>query len=208
MEENRRAYNIWAEQYDTNTNRTRDVEALALRSVLKQIRFVNVLEIGCGTGKNSEWLVQHAKHVVAVDFSEEMLANAKRKVQASNISFIKADIASEWTFTTQQFDLLTFSLVLEHIENLEFIFKQASNSLCAGGHIYIGELHPYKQYQGTVARFDKEGERVELQCFKHHFSEFLQLAKQHNFTLIDFNERFDNDDKTGIPRIMTMLLQR
>ena len=53
----REAYNKWSEQYDTNINRTRDLEAVALRKTLSVIPFKRCLEIGCGTGKNTEWLV-------------------------------------------------------------------------------------------------------------------------------------------------------
>jgi len=54
------AYNSWASQYDTDENKTRDLEAKALREVFSIISFNTVLEIGCGTGKNSEWLLQKA----------------------------------------------------------------------------------------------------------------------------------------------------
>lgn len=50
------AYNQWSEQYDSNENKTRDLEAIALREMLGKIQFENCLEIGCGTGKNTEWL--------------------------------------------------------------------------------------------------------------------------------------------------------
>lgn len=74
----RESYNEWAVQYDTNANKTRDMEAVALRQMLSKITFKNVLEIGCGTGKNSIWLDEQANHLTAVDFSEKMLAKAKK----------------------------------------------------------------------------------------------------------------------------------
>jgi ubiquinone/menaquinone biosynthesis C-methylase UbiE len=45
------SYNRWASQYDTNTNRTRDLEATALRELLSAARPERILEMGCGTGK-------------------------------------------------------------------------------------------------------------------------------------------------------------
>ena len=76
------AYNSWASQYDTNENKTRDLEAKALRNVLSTISFATVLEIGCGTGKNTEWLLQKEAQVTAVDLSEEMLSKAKQKIRS------------------------------------------------------------------------------------------------------------------------------
>jgi len=73
------SYNYWAEQYDTNDNKTRDLEAIALRKTLSNISFDTVLEVGCGTGKNTVWLLEKTKQVTAIDLSEEMLAKAKQK---------------------------------------------------------------------------------------------------------------------------------
>jgi ubiquinone/menaquinone biosynthesis C-methylase UbiE len=123
----KQAYNIWADQYDSNSNKTRDLEAISLRTTLADLSIDNCLEIGCGTGKNTEWLVGKAKQVTAVDFSDEMLAKAKGKIKADNVQFVQADITESWAFAHKQYDLVTFSLVLEHIENLEDIFKKLSN---------------------------------------------------------------------------------
>ena len=47
------AYNIWANQYDTNENRTRDLDKKSTIETLSKYEFENVLELGCGTGKNT-----------------------------------------------------------------------------------------------------------------------------------------------------------
>jgi len=204
----RQAYNSWAAQYDTNKNNTRDLEAHALRYALAGMSFDNCLEIGCGTGKNTEWLIQKAELVTAVDLSEGMLAKAKEKITSGRVFFKQADIAESWTFRKGLYDLISFSLVLEHIENLNHIFKEVSASLIAGGHVYIGELHPFKQYAGTKARFDTENGRHVVACFNHHISDFIQIAKKHRLVLIDINEFFDNNDRNEIPRIMTIILRK
>ncbi|PTX19446.1 methyltransferase family protein [Pontibacter mucosus] len=202
------AYNRWAPQYDTNKNRTRDLEAMALRATLGSIAFDRCLEIGCGTGKNTEWLVRRALQVTAVDLSEQMLERARKKVSSNKADFILADITQNWSFVAQPYDLVSFSLVLEHIADLEHTFKQAALALNHGGYVYIGELHPFKQYSGTKARFDTEEGRQEVECYTHHVSDFVQAARRHGLKLVDVNEYFDNNDRTGIPRILTILLQK
>ena len=57
----RQAYNLWSKQYDENINKTRDLEARAFRETLESYDFKYCLEIGCGTGKNTEWLLQKAE---------------------------------------------------------------------------------------------------------------------------------------------------
>lgn len=123
------AYNRWSEQYDTNSNKTRDLEALSLRETLNDIEFDNCLEIGCGTGKNTEWLTTKGNHILAIDLSTEMLSVAKNKLKNRNVEFLKIDINQDWNFTDKKFDLVVCSLVLEHIENLERIFKLISERL-------------------------------------------------------------------------------
>ena len=202
------AYNSWASQYDTNENKTRDLEAKALRDVLSTIEFDSCLEIGCGTGKNTEWLLQQTGGIVAVDLSEEMLAKAREKVTSEKVQFVQADINNEWEFTDQNFDLIGFSLVLEHIENLDHVFKEVYKKLNDEGHVYIGELHPFKQYTGSKARFETEEGLQVVQCYNHNISDFIQSAKKYGLKLVHLDEYFDNDDKTSIPRILTLLFQR
>lgn len=47
------AYNNWAPQYDTNKNKTRDLDARVTYQVLKNYKFADIIELGCGTGKNT-----------------------------------------------------------------------------------------------------------------------------------------------------------
>ncbi|MGB8316590.1 MAG: class I SAM-dependent methyltransferase [Ignavibacteriaceae bacterium] len=204
----KKAYNIWSAQYDTNDNKTRDLEAKALRITLENFKFNNCLEIGCGTGKNTEWLITKSRNITAIDLSEEMLARAKEKIKTINVKFIQADITKDWNFTKDRYDLISFSLVLEHIENLERIFKEAAMVINPGGYIYIGELHPFKQYLGTKARFETEKGTEVLTCFNHNISDFTRSAKKYGFEIIDINEFFDNDDRTGIPRIIAFVLRK
>lgn len=202
------AYNNWANQYDNNKNRTRDLEAISLQATLKNIAIENCLEIGCGTGKNTGWLLQKAGTVTAVDFSQKMIAKAKQKFASDNVKFIQHDITTDWNFTSEQFDVITFSLVLEHILELDPIFRNASRLTKNGSYLYVGELHPFKQYTGTKARFETESGIQEVICYTHHISEFLDVAKENNFELISLNEYFDENDKTTIPRILTLLFKK
>lgn len=204
----RQAYNTWAVQYDTNDNKTRDLEAKVLRMSLAEIPFDSCLEVGCGTGKNTVWLVNKAKQVRAIDLSEEMLAKARQKITSDSVQFTQADITNEWSFADQLYDLISFSLILEHIQDLDRIFREASRFLKQGGFIYIGELHPFKQYTGTKAHFDTEQGRHIVECYTHHLSDFIQIAKKYELSLFDVNEYFDNDLKDAMPRILTILLKK
>ncbi|GAB2531873.1 class I SAM-dependent DNA methyltransferase [Rufibacter soli] len=202
------AYNQWAEQYDSNRNRTRDLEAVSLRQTLACLQVERCLEIGCGTGKNTAWLQEIAQEITAVDFSEKMLAVARQKTQAEKVHFVHADITQEWAFAQGVYQLVTFSLVLEHIEDLPRIFRKVKAVTAPGSLVYLGELHPFKQYMGTKARFDTPHGTQEVTCYTHHFSDFCQAASDNGFSLELVQEYFDEDDRTTVPRILTLLFKR
>ena len=210
----RQAYNDWAAQYDTNLNKTRDLEARSLRMTLEgpatseALPFEACLEIGCGTGKNTVWLIEKARQITAVDLSEEMLAKARSKIKTPAVTFVQSDITAEWTFGNEFYDLVTFSLVLEHIADPGPIFRKVAASLKPGGYVYIGELHPYKQYAGSKARFDTPSGTQVVDCFNHHVSDFTELPRQYGLVPILVNEYFDEDDRSGVPRILTVVLQK
>ena len=202
----RHAYNQWSAQYDTNENKTRDLEGKALRQVLAPLSFHDCLEVGCGTGKNTVWLAQKAGSVTAVDLSEEMLQKAKEKITTGHVRFLLADIKQPWLFGHQKFDLVTFSLVLEHIEDLHFVFREAAQCLKPAGYLYLGELHPYKQYTGSKARFDTGNGVQVVECYNHHISAFTQAAKENGMKLVELEEYFDEDNK-DVPRILVLVFQ-
>jgi SAM-dependent methyltransferase len=137
-----------------------------------------------------------------------MLKIAITKVKPGKVNFIQADINDEWNFIKTKYDLVCFSLVLEHIENLDEVFRKASDSLVTGGYVYIGELHPYKQYTGTKARFENDEGLNIVTCFNHNISDFTLSAEKNGFSIFSFNEYFDNDSRTNIPRILTIVFQK
>ncbi len=200
----RTLYNAWSSSYDLVENKTRDLELLAGRQLLGNKRFESIVEIGCGTGKNTGWLSGLAGQLLSIDFSEGMLEQAKQKITEANVQFLQADITKPWPLTIKA-DLITFSLVLEHIPHLDGIMQQCCHHLNPGGTVYICELHPFKQYTGSKARFEtSEGTSV-LECYTHHFSDYTAAALYHGMCVVDVKEWFDEEQRTGIPRLVSFL---
>ena len=202
------AYNSWSAQYDTNDNKTRDLEALSLQKILQGKSFKHCLEVGCGTGKNTAWLLTICDQITAIDLSNGMLEIAKNKIQSDKVNFIEGDITKDWTFAKDTYDLVTFSLMLEHIEDLNAVFQKLAIVSDTGTHIYIGELHPFKQYAGSKARFETETGTQVVTCFNHHVTDFIQAANASGFQLIQLDEQFDDEDRSQIPRILNLLFEK
>ncbi len=203
-----KSYNSWAEQYDTNENKTRDLDRKATIETLSKYNFNNVLELGCGTGKNTEWLITKARSIIGVDFSEEMLSKAKSKINSDKVRFKQADLTRKWEIEDNFADLITCSLTLEHIKDLDFIFSQAFQKLKAGGKFFISELHPARQYIGSKAKYETENGIEELEVYVHHLSEYLNSAKSNSFKLLELNEWFDNQAENEIPRLISFVFAK
>ena len=201
-------YDQWSATYDSVENKTRDLEKIACETVLGGISFRRVIELGGGTGKNTGWLADRAGVVHSIDFSAEMQAVARAKVPKENVQFRLGDIRSEWSFAGEGTDLITCSLILEHVEDLDFVFQQAAVTLDRGGHFYVCELHPFKQYQGSKARFQTSDGVQVTECFQHHITDYTNAAVANGFAIVRMDEWFDEDDRSTIPRLISCLFRR
>ncbi|MBW4617831.1 MAG: class I SAM-dependent methyltransferase [Cyanosarcina radialis HA8281-LM2] len=204
----RSAYDNWSATYDTDENLTRDLDCTVTRETLMGLKFKSAIELGCGTGKNTLLLAQIADKVYAIDFSDSMLEKAKEKVNSPNVTFIKGDLTQPWNCSSDSADLISCNLVLEHIEDLSFIFSEADRVLVKGGYFFICELHPFRQYRGTQANFQRNSETIEIPAFVHHISDFLNAGKNHNFLLEDFQEWWHENDKARSPRLASFLFRK
>ena len=203
-----KAYNEWSESYDTDENLTRDLDQTVTQDVLVDLHFNSILEIGCGTGKNTSFYTQIGEQVQAVDFSQGMIEKAKEKVNAENVKFSMMDITKQWVFDDGSFDLIVCNLVLEHIEDISFVFSEASRVLQTKGLFFINELHPFRQYEGKKARYRKDGDEIEVDAFVHNISDFLNAAVTNGLALVELKEHWHEQDKNKPPRIISLFLEK
>jgi ubiquinone/menaquinone biosynthesis C-methylase UbiE len=200
-----KAYTDWSATYDFDRNLTRDLDQLATRETLSNFCFKSILELGCGTGKNTALLSQIGERVLAVDFSAAMIEKARKKHSRDQVTFAVADITRPWACEDRSIDLVTCNLVLEHIQDLSFIFKEASRVLVESGQFFISELHPFRQYQGTQANFVRNQQRTEIQAFVHHISDFLAAAATNRLELVQMKEWWHEEDQNKPPRLVSFL---
>ena len=199
-------YDSWAYQYDSNVNPTRDLDKIATIKSLSSLNFFHVLELGCGSGKNTEWLITKADKLVGLDFSKNMLSLAKNKLKNDRVTFINTDINEEWPVDDNSFDLATISLTLEHIKKLDHIFNSLFMKLKRGGKCFVCELHPKKQSTGSRAHFEKNGVRIVLDVFQHSEQDYIQSAKKEGFKLLTKKNWYDNDK--NLPRLISFLFEK
>ena len=203
-----KAYYEWSDSYDADNNLTRDLDQQVTREAFPNLHFNSILEIGCGTGKNTAFLAQIGTSVHALDFSHGMIEKAKEKVRAQNVRFSVADLTQKWPGNYGEFDLVVCNLVLEHIADLTFIFSEAARVLQNKGGFFVNELHPFKQYEGSKARFYREDETIEVEAFVHHISEFTNAAIATGLKLVKLNEYWHKADQNKPPRLISFLFTK
>ena len=202
------AYDDWSAIYDTDNNLTRDLDSTVTRSLLANRRFDSILELGCGTGKNTVFFAQIGGNIHALDYSEGMIQKAKEKVISENVRFERADLSDSWPCKDGFYDLISCNLVLEHIEDLSHIFAEASRTLRQNGIFLLNELHPFKQYSGSKARFETNSGTVEVEAFVHHISDFILAAESNGLTLNTFNEHWHAEDGDKPPRLVSFVFKK
>lgn len=199
-------YDSWADNYDNDFNPTRDLDKIATIQSLSNLQFFNVLELGCGSGKNTEWLISKANKLVGLDFSKNMLDLARKKIKTDRATFIKTDLNEDWPVNDNSFDLATINLTLEHIEVLEHIFNALFFKLTQGGKCFVCELHPKKQLAGSKAQFEENGTKKVLDVFQHSEKDYIQTAEKEGFKLLSKKSWYD--DKKDLPRLISFLFEK
>lgn len=204
----RDAYTDWSETYDSDRNLTRDLDQRVARQELTRFRGKSILELGCGTGKNTPLLAAIGALVHSLDFSPGMIEKARAKVTAPNVTFESADITKRWPSRDQSCDLVVCNLVLEHIEDLDFIFAEAARVLFSGGRFFICELHPFRQYLGTQARFQRADDTKHIAAFTHHITDFTNAAMANGLIPTEMKEWWHEEDEAKPPRLISFLFEK
>lgn len=98
---------------------------------------MSILDIAAGPGSSSEPLQQAGADVVALDFSEGMLAQG-RKVRPK-LTFVKGD-ALQLPFPDHHFDLTTISFGIRNTNDYEKALREAYRVTKPGGRMVIVEF--------------------------------------------------------------------
>jgi ubiquinone/menaquinone biosynthesis C-methylase UbiE len=186
----RTGYDRWAAVYDHDANPLQALEGPLVREALGDVRGLAVLDLGCGTGRHSLWLAAAGAAVTAVDFSEGMLAEARRKPGADAVRFLAHDLHDPLPFADGTFDQVVSGLVLEHLSDLPAFFAEARRVLKPGGRAVVSAMHPAMFLRGTQARFTDpaSGEVVQPGSLPHPLGEFVMAAVRAGFRLDDVRE--------------------
>ena len=205
------AYDRWAATYDSDRNPTRDLDADVVRHSGPAIEDLDVLEIGCGTGKNTAWLAERARSVIALDFSSGMLAQARGRVRSDNVTFVEHDVTKPWPVPSGAVDVVLGNLILEHVFDLGPVLMEAARVLRCGGRLFLCELHPDRQRAGGQAEFldQKSGVQVRVAAVSHTVAEFVNAGIAAGLTVRHLGEFIEpSAPPDAVPRLLSVLFEK
>jgi SAM-dependent methyltransferase len=99
---------------------------------------LSVVELGCGIGELIPFLEENFKEVTAMDFSPEMVAQAKERNSEGKTNFFVMDM-SDMSNITEKFDVAVAvnSILTSDIAKLNKIISEVSNILKPGGKLFV-----------------------------------------------------------------------
>lgn len=174
---NQAGYDRWSGLYDRYPNPTVAADDRTFPPFWSHLRGLDVLEIGCGTGRHTLRLVRAGNRVTGVDLSAGMLAQAREKLTSFPVTLIQGDVMAGIDIPCAPFDAALTALVIEHIGDLAGFFRRVHDLLKPGGTFYISEIHPDRTAAGTFAHFkDEDGTEVALAGYPHSTADVESAA--------------------------------
>lgn len=140
------AYDLGAEEYDAHVSDPNDsiyhayYEKPAIRKLFGDMSDKKVLNIGCGSGVDAQWIVENgAESVVGIDLSKGLIEIGKKKYPDLDLRVMDME---DLDFDDGSFDLLVSSLAIHYLPDWTKALKEAFRVLKPGGRYVFSCGHP------------------------------------------------------------------
>lgn len=192
------AYDRWSSFYDSYDNPMVFAAGQIVSKLAEHTAGQDVIEFGCGTGRNLERLSQRgAAKAIGCDLSPGMLQKAR--VRDPNFVLFQQDMMQPMPLPDGSADLILFSLTLEHIGDLVPPLQEARRLLRSAGRIAVIEIHPFLSL-GNVAAHFKDGEMVvQMPTFPHGFSDYINAIAEAGLSITGCREWRPRDFQGPVP---------
>jgi len=193
-----RSFDSKSSIYDQNCKIQKDI-AHNLAADLPDKDISDILEIGCGTGNLTQYLLYlyKNKNFCITDISPNMLKYAKEKFPDKNIYWKIFD--GENPDISQKYDLIVANMAFQWFENMEGSLLKLSSMLNSGGSLFytIPSKNSFNEWKETLKSLDLPNGILE-------FQEPSSIYKQEEM-LVNYVNAFDflhsiKDIGAGLPR--------
>jgi malonyl-CoA O-methyltransferase len=133
------AYERWAPCYMAGAhNRLMALEEEAVLEMLPDVRGRACLDLACGSGRYIRILTERgAAHVLGIDISAAMLTRARE----TGTDLVQTDLTA-LGLRSRSFQIVTCSLAVGHVRNLQASIGEISRVLAPGGTLIYSDFHP------------------------------------------------------------------
>ncbi|KAI0184378.1 cyclopropane-fatty-acyl-phospholipid synthase [Xylaria flabelliformis] len=196
------AYDKWAKVYDSDGNFLQAIDDLELKTLfprfmmsIKSPKPWRVLDLGCGTGRNTALLLGIPKcEIIALDSSKGMLDVAENRLSIPNTGLEVMESQPDLRFdifdmlatssppasvTPHTVDAIISTLVVEHIP-LPVFFAHVAQLLRPGGVLLLTNMHSEMGGISQAGFVDTAtGEKIRPTSHAHTIEELLLEALKH-----------------------------
>jgi cytosine/adenosine deaminase-related metal-dependent hydrolase/ubiquinone/menaquinone biosynthesis C-methylase UbiE len=181
-------FDSWAQVYDTQPNPLLSLEQRVLSSRLGDVRGLDIVDAGCGTGR---WLQQLAdrgpRSLIGVDISPAMLLLAGSKLNHNcDLRLGSCAVLPVGETTT---DMVLCSFVISYLDDLAAFAQEADRVTRPGATVFLSDMHPDTEARSNWKRgFQASGTDTQIHSRKWSLEQIKQAFADRGFTVVSLLE--------------------
>jgi len=157
--------------------------------VPKDLKGKKLLDVGCGPGIHLKRYIDEGAIGEGIDFSQKMIELAKEHCPKG-----KFNVGEVYNlpYEDNSFDIITSSLVFDHLEDLDKAVKQVAKILKPNGVLIFSVMHPisnmYRESEENTpshSYFDKEVIYYDIACGGKKFVDYPRTIQEYLDILLD-----------------------
>lgn len=164
---------------------------------------LRLLELGCGPGIHSREYTKRGAKVTGVDISREMVYLAQQTCPSGDF---EVGNVYHLRFEDNSFDMVTSSLLFDHLQDLDRVFEEVYRVLNKKGKFIFSVPHPMASimdkdlkvsnnyFETAPHQFCVAGNLTEITAYQHPLMHYFQIPLKQGFTLQEFVENRPNPD--------------